>query len=454
VEVIPNVLVTGLILLVIALAVFEAAAFWALLSGAFELRRNLRAASHDLSSLLLKSPIVPGVSVVFAAPDASPESRSVVRRLLDLHFGRHELVLVLDGPPDAELELWIEEFHLFRQERTVPQDLPAGAVQGYYLSRDPVRLLVVVKRGGGAADAMNAGVNAAQYPVIGLVDREADFIPELLLRLIRPMLADSGRVVAVCGVVPPPPAPGLAGRIGAIEASRVWLARCAAFSRWNRLLPVPGSCLLVKRDAICSVKGFRAGLVELMVDLHTASRAKALGSRVAFLAAPVSFRPAAGTWGDLRRQVRLDQGQLAAALGRSGAGGGSLFLGLFCLRALRPLVETAAYFLAGAGWLAGLVSPALAALVLVIGSGGGMIHSMAAVVVRELAAPGGLSPGGSSPALLAAIFFSAILENLGYRQIRNVRMIAGFFGAAGPKKQNRGHAVQDCAPAMETPKNF
>jgi hypothetical protein len=117
-------------------------------------------------------------------------------------------------------------------------------------------------------------------------------------------------------------------------------------------------------------------------------------------------------------------------------------------------VETAAYFLAGAGWLAGLVSPALAALVLVIGSGGGMIHSMAAVVLRELAAPGGLSPGGSSPALLAAIFFSAIPENLGYRQIRNVRMIAGFFGAAGPKKQNRGHAVQDCAPAMETPKNF
>ncbi len=353
-EVLPDVLVTGLILLVIALAVFEAAAFCALLSGAFELRRNLRAASHDLSSLLLKSPIVPGVSVVFAAPDASPESRSVVRRLLDLHFGRHELVLVLDGPANAELELWIDEFHLFRQERIVPQDLPAGAVHGYYLSRDPVRLLVVVKHGGGAADAMNAGVNAAQYPVIGLVDREADFIPELLLRLIRPMLADTGRVVAVCGVAPPPPAPGLAGCIGAIETLRVWLARCAAFRAWNRLLPVPGSCMLVKRDAICSVKGFRAGLVELAMDLHTVSRAKALGWRVAFLAAPVSFRPAAGTWGGLRRQVRLDQGQLAAALGRSGAGGGSLFLGLFCLRALRPLVETAAYFVAGAGWIAGM----------------------------------------------------------------------------------------------------
>ena len=446
-EVLPDVLFAVLVLLVIALAAFAVAAFYALLTGSFELRRNLRAASHDLSSLLLKSPIVPGVSVVFAPPDASPESRSLVRRLLDLHFGRHELVLVLDGRPNAELEQWAEELHLFRQERTVPQDLPAGTVHGYYLSRDPVRLLVVVKQAGGAADAMNAGVNAAQYPVIGLVDREADFIPELLLRLIRPMLGDWERVVAVCGVAPPPPAPGLAGCIGAIEASRLWLARCAAFSTWNRLLPVPGSCMLVKRDAICSVGGFRAGLLELGLDLHSASRARGLAERVALLAAPVSFRPAAGTWDDLRRQLRSDQRQLASALGRSGAKGGRAFFGLFCIRALWPLLETAAYILAAAGLLARLVSPALAALVLVTGTGAGIVNSMAAVVLRELAAPSGMSPGQ-----LAVLFLAAIPENLGYRQIRNVRMIAGFFGASVAQNQNRGHAVQDRVPAMETTK--
>jgi hypothetical protein len=438
-----------LVLLVVALAGFAAAAFFALLTGSFELRRNLRAASYDLSSLLLKSPIVPGVSVVFAPSDASPESRSLVRRLLDLHFGRHELVLVLDGPSNAELEQWVEELRLVRQERTVPQDLPAGTVHGYYLSRDPVRLLVVVKQAGGAADAMNAGVNAAQYPVIGLVDREADFIPELLLRLIRPMLGDWERVIGVCGVAPPPPEPGLAGCIGALEAWRLWLARCAAFSAWNRLLPVPGACMLVKRDAICSVRGFRAGLLELGVDLHTASRGKRLAGRFAFLAAPVSFRPAARSWDDLRRQLRSDQRQLAPALGRSGAGGGRAFFGLFCARALWPLLETAAYILAAAGWLAGLISPALAALVFVTGTGAGIVNSMAAVVLRELAAPSGMSPGQ-----LAVLFLTAIPENLGYRQIRNVRMIAGFFGASAIQKQNRGRAVQDCAPAMETPKKL
>jgi hypothetical protein len=112
-------------------------------------------------------------------------------------------------------------------------------------------------------------------------------------------------------------------------------------------------------------------------------------------------------------------------------------------------METAAYILAAAGWFAGLVSPALVALVLVTGTGGGIVNSMAAVVLRELAAPSGMSPGQ-----LAVLFLAAVPENLGYRQIRNVRMIAGYFGTSATPKNNRGHAVQDRAPAMETPKNL
>ena len=418
-----------LAMLVIALAIFAGAALEALMKGCFELGRCLRAVSQGFDSVLLKSPIVPGVSVVWAAPDASPESRALVRRLLDLHFGRHELVLVLDGPSEAELERWVQEFHLYPQQRIVPEGLPTAAIRGCYLSRDPIRLLVVDKQAGGAADALNTGVNAAQYPVIGLVDPEADFIPELLLRLIRPMLADWEGTVAVCGVAPPPAAPGLAGSIGAIESLRLWLVRCAAFSAWNRLLPVPGACMLVKREAVCSVGGFRTGPLELFLDMHAAGRATASPARVAFLASPVSFRPAAGTWDDLHRQVLRDQRQLSAALRRTGAGGGREFFGLFCLRGLRPLLETAAYLLAAAGWITGLVPPALAALVLVVSIGAGTVTSMAAVVLREVAEPSGIAPGR-----LAALFLAAIPENLGYRQVRNLWMIAGFFGGRDSQK--------------------
>jgi hypothetical protein len=421
--------------LVIAQAVLVGAGFNALLKGYFELRRSLRSTSYDFGSVLLKSPIVPGVSVVYAAPDASPESRARVRRLLDLHFGRPEIVVVLDGETEEELGRWVQEFHLYRQERVVPEDLPAEAIRGCYLSSDPIRLLVVDKEPGGAADAHNAGVNAAQYPVIGLVDSEAEFIPEFLLRLIRPMLGDWDRTVAVCGVAPAVAAPGLAGSIGAIESLRMWLVRCAAFSAWNKLLPVPGACMLVKRKAICSVGGFRDGTMGLFLDLHAAGGGGSSG-RIAFVASPVSFRPAATTWADLHRQARSDQRQLAVALGRLGGGASRAYLGLFCFRGLRPVLETAAYILAAAGWATGLVHPAVAALVLVTSIGAGIVISMAAVVLRELAEPSGMAPGS-----VAALCLTAIPENLGYRQVRNLWLMAGYFGAPAVKKRKPGRAV-------------
>jgi cellulose synthase/poly-beta-1,6-N-acetylglucosamine synthase-like glycosyltransferase len=433
----PVVLSLAVVALVMALAVFVGAGFDALLKGYFELRRSLRATSYDFGSVLLKSPIVPGVSVVFAAPDASPESRARVRRLLDLHFGKPELVLVLNAPTQAEIDCWVKEFHLYRQERVVPEDVPMAAIRRCYLSSDPIRLLVVDKEPGGEADALNAGVNAAQYPVIGLVDGEAEFIPEVLLRLIRPMLGDWDHTVAVCGVAPAKAVPGLAGSIGAIESLRLWLVRCAAFSAWNQLLPVPGACMLVKREAICSVGGFRGGTTELFLDLHAANRAHGSKWHIAFVASPVSFRPAAATWADLHRQVRSDQQQLAAALRHVGPGAGHAFFGLFCFRGLRPLLETAAYVLAAAGWIAGLLHPALAALVLVTSIGAGIVISMAAVVLRELAEPSGMAPGS-----LAVLCLTAIPENLGYRQVRNLWLMAGYFGARGVKERNRGRAAE------------
>jgi hypothetical protein len=128
-------------------------------------------------------------------------------------------------------------------------------------------------------------------------------------------------------------------------------------------------------------------------------------------------------------------------------GAGREFLGLFCIRGLRPLLETAALVLAVAGWVAGAVPTALAALVLVIAIGPGVVNSMAAVVLRELAEPSGMAPGR-----LAALFLTAIPENFGYRQIRNLWLIAGFFGAPRSPKQNRGRTVPDGAPASETPR--
>jgi hypothetical protein len=57
-------------------------------------------------------------------------------------------------------------------------------------------------------------------------------------------------------------------------------------------------------------------------------------------------------------------------------------------------------------------------------------------VLRELAEPSGMAPGS-----LATLCLMAIPENLGYRQVRNLWLIAAYFGAPAVKKRKQGRAV-------------
>jgi len=183
----------------------------------------------------------------------------------------------------------------------------------------------------------------------------------------------------------------------------------------------------VRRDAIQSAGGFRGGPLELFLDLHARSRA-GRDSRIAFVAESVSHARVPRSWADLRRRISQDQAQIARALRKRGTGGvWAIRWGLpalFLLRLIRPVLETAALAAVAAGWMMGWIEPALAGLVLLSTAGMGILLSMAAVVLRELA-----TFRGSDPATLAVRFLAAIPENLGYHQVRNLWLIFGFFQA-------------------------
>jgi len=302
----------------------------------------------------------------------------------------------------------------------VREDLPAKAVRACYVSRDPIKLLVVEKDAGGEADTYNAAINASQYTVLGLVDPEAEFIPEWLLRLILPMLEQWDRTAAVCAVTMPPAmtdqSQSMAGRIGALETLRRWLVRGAAFSEGHKFVPISGACILAKRDAIVAAGGFERGVMELFLALHERKQG------IAFVPDPLSWSRPAATIAEVLHQVQYDQAQLAAGLRHGGSEAGSAFNALFCSRVIRPLVETVALVLAATGLAIGWVHPALGGLVLLAGAGTGMVLSMAAVVLREIAEPGSREPG-----YLLRLFLTAVPENLGYRQVRNLWLIGGFF---------------------------
>ena len=226
-------------LMAIGLFAIGIAEFLSLLKGALVLRRIARAGTHNYTAVLLKSPLVPPVSTIAVPPDASPESIRFARRLLELHFGRNEVVVVLDGPPESEMAVWHEEFHLCPSARTVRGNLPTAPVRGVYESKDPIRIVVIEKDKGGPVDAWNAAVNACSSPVIGFLDPASDFQPDILLRLIQPMLESTDEIIAVCSGVPAPIGMGLTARFGALQSLRDWMTRGAAFRIATRLFRFP-----------------------------------------------------------------------------------------------------------------------------------------------------------------------------------------------------------------------
>ena len=88
-------------------------------------------------------------------------------------------------------------------------------------------------------------------------------------------------------------------------------------------------------------------------------------------------------------------------------------------------MEMAAYALAAAGWWLGWIDSALAGVALLTTVGIGIVNSMGAVVLWQLT-----GDPDTSPERLATLFLAAIPENLGYRQVRNLWLIATAFAPA------------------------
>jgi cellulose synthase/poly-beta-1,6-N-acetylglucosamine synthase-like glycosyltransferase len=401
----------------------------ALIRGCAVLRHWRREAPHPYKDVLLKSPLVPGVSVVTVVPHGNPDSMPLVRRLLALEYGEREIVVVLNGASPRAVETWMEDFHLFVSYRVSGEPLATGRVRAVYESKDPIELVVVDKEGGSEADALNAGLNASSTPYIALIDPQSEFQQDALLRLIVPICEAPEKTLAVCGGVPDESSGTLAGRFAEIESLRAWLGRSLAFGGWNTVLPAPGQAVVIERRAIVEAGGWLAGPLEMFLQLHGNARKKGRPHRIAFLPDPVSRPRVVVNLDDLRGHIAREQHWIGSAMRRlRSIPGGWAALGwgmpaLLWARLLRPIAETAIYLLTLAALVMGWIGGDLAILVLLATVVGGILVSMSAVVLRELA-----EYRASDPSKLASLFLATIPENLGYRQLRNLWLIAGMFG--------------------------
>jgi len=401
---------------------------------------RLRARRHRVAAAIrdavVGSPAAPGVSMIIAAGDDPARLVERVRSLLLIDYARFEVVVAGAGSADGTLAAVARAFDLVR----VPAGRgasPQSTAAGVYRSLEHPELVVLDTADADRTAAIDAGVGAARYPLVSVVGAGVIVEAQALTRAVGPFLrwpetvaaaggvriANGGTVDEGRGVRLRLPASGLAV-VQIVERLRSHVPGQVNLSAMNGMLAVPEAFGVFRRDALLEAGGVGretdGGEVDLTLRLHRVARGRRGGYRIAFQPDPVCWIEVPERWRPLAAGLRRRQRVVLRALARHrsmilnprfGALGLLILPSSLAFETVGPLVESAGYVVAVAGFAAGLVAPALVELLFLSAIVYGTLVSVAAVLLEELS-----SGRDASARDLLRIVRYAVLENLGYRQ--------------------------------------
>jgi cellulose synthase/poly-beta-1,6-N-acetylglucosamine synthase-like glycosyltransferase len=406
----------------------------------FRLRQHRHRWTPHALDAVLRSPATPGISVVVPAYNEEATIAESVRGMLLLNYPQFEVIVVNDGSRDRTLAVLVEAFHLLPAPVAYDEPLPTAAVRGLYRSLEHPELVVIDKEnGGGKADAMNAGLNAAHLPLVCIVDADSILEEHALTRAVLPFLEDpktiaaggiiriangcrveSGRVTEVAL-----PRSALA-TFQVVEYLRAFLAGRVAHSAMNALLIISGAFGVFRREVVLAARGFRSDTIgedmELVTRLHRIYRDAKKPYRIVFQPDPVC-------WTEAPEQTRILANQrdrwqrgtwqvmsyhCPGMIGRPRYGPVGLLAMPYYLifETLGPLVEVSGYVFTLLAVVFGLLDVRFAQLLFLTAVVYGTMISLAAVLLEEISYR-------RYPRLLDLLKLAAfgVFENFGYRQL-------------------------------------
>lgn len=383
----------------------------------------------------------PPVSIILPAHNEEKSVVSTIRSLLKTDYPEYEIVVVNDGSTDDTKAVLMDAFGLVKVPEAYRRRLDTEQVEGVYASVSHPRIRMVDKVNGGKSDAINAGINCVRYPLFCVIDADCILQPESISRVVRPFLEDS-RVVASGGVIRVlngcSVVDGMLGKVGLpkgflpsfqlIEYLRAFLFGRMGWSPMNGLLIISGAFGVFKKEQIIAIGGYRQNTVgedmDIVVRLHRHMRAEKRDYRITFVPDPVCWTEAPSDLASLKNQrVRWQRGlaeSLWSNMGlmfnlRGGMVGWIAFPFMLLFEFLGPIIEVTGYVCVIILWILGLVPLQAFLIFLVAAIGMGILLSVNAMMLEELSFR--LYP---RPRQQLRLFFIAVLENFGYRQLTSL----------------------------------
>jgi cellulose synthase/poly-beta-1,6-N-acetylglucosamine synthase-like glycosyltransferase len=455
------------------LEVFSIAALWyyvvlnstyliLIFLASIDVARRMRRATLIAYDDIFSNPLSPPISIIVPAHNEEKVIVDSVRGMLALHYSELEVIVVDDGSTDATFSLLQEAYALEPIDRVRPGQVPTiGEVFEVYGSAKGEPLIVVRKVTSGLrADAVNAGIDFARYPLLCIVDADSILEETALLRVAQPFVDDPERVIATGGVVRV--ANGSAvyrGRIEDFRHSRHRLARIQSveyirsfllgrlgWSRLDSLLVISGAFGLFRRDVVLQVGGLDLDSLgedaELVVTLHEHMRTQNRDYRIVFVPQPVAWTEVPETLSQLGRQRRRwSRGLLQIMRKHRRMIGNRRFgrIGLlampyyFLFELLAPVIEVLGLVALGAGLLLGAVDVSMALWFAVAALAYGVFVSVCALTVEEFA-----FHRYHRWTDLMRSFAAAVAENIGYRQLHACWRLAGLVDEVTGRRKTWG----------------
>ncbi len=271
------------IFFIIYLIIYSTFLFVSVVIGSVTLYKRRR--QDHLRNTLLNKYYVP-ISIIVPAHNEEVTVVETVRSLLTLEYNLYEIIVVDDGSKDNTTGVLLDAFDLKRIRRPIQRKVPCNADEAVYESvGHKVRITLVRKKNGGKADALNMGINVAQYPYFICMDADSVLQYDSLQKISSPVLTDEN-VVAVGGAVRPCNGMSIKnGRVDkyrlprnvlacmqVLEYDRSFLASRILFDSFNGSLIISGAFGLFKKSTVIDAGGYNRGTMgedmELVVKLH------------------------------------------------------------------------------------------------------------------------------------------------------------------------------------------
>jgi cellulose synthase/poly-beta-1,6-N-acetylglucosamine synthase-like glycosyltransferase len=377
------------------------------------------------------------VSIIVPAYNEAKVIVASVRSLLGAQYPNFEVLVVNDGSSDATLDELRAAFSLVEVGRVPRSRLDTAPVRGVWVGAADERVVVVDKDNGGKADALNAGLSYARYPLFCAVDSDTMLDPDALPRLVwhfqaKPETVACGGIVRIVNgssvvgtrVTRVRTPRSLLVNLQIVEYLRAFLVGRTGWSRLGMLLIISGAFGMFRREAVIEAGGYATDTVgedmELVVRLHRLHRERGLPYRAAFVADPVCWTEAPTELRALARQRdRWQRGLLETLVrhrdmvGRRRYGRAGLlalpYLVLF--EALGPLLEALAYPATAVALGVGRMDAAVALGILGLTFTYGLTLSFGALRIEERA-----FQRYARWRCLGRLMIAVVVENFGYRQ--------------------------------------